>query len=115
MTTTIPAYELFDKLSIQFEQVDYETRGNMNKSVRNLYWHINYNGYNYSHPADNRLLQHRNIEHVPHEPVESVYYMAGTQVRLTICPGILRPGMAKGGSIPKPPPLESKFLENPYS
>ena len=24
-------------------------------------------------------------------------------------------GMAKGGGIPKPPPLESKILENPYS
>ena len=26
-----------------------------------------------------------------------------------------RPGMAKGGSIPETPPLESKILENPYS
>ena len=25
------------------------------------------------------------------------------------------PGMAKGGSIPETPPLESKILENPYS
>ena len=24
-------------------------------------------------------------------------------------------GMAKGGSIPETPPLESKILENPYS
>ena len=29
--------------------------------------------------------------------------------------GAIITGMAKGGSIPETPPLESKILENPYS
>ena len=75
---SIPAYDLIDKLSLEFEQLSSEE---LNGTDASRYWHIHFKGYNKSLPESMRSHQSRYIEHKPYQPIESFYWIGATQVK----------------------------------